>query len=60
MGSGDGATSRKRVQGQASNKRPKSVTDALREEAERGWAQSDRKTAKGRRRTGAKRSGGAR
>jgi hypothetical protein len=33
------------------------VTDALREEAERGWAESDRKAAKGRRRTEARRAG---
>jgi hypothetical protein len=35
----------------------KSVTNALREEAERDWAESDRKTAKGlrRRQAGAKR-----
>jgi hypothetical protein len=40
----------------------KSVSDALREEAERGWAESDRKTAKGRRRRHArsKRHGEAR
>ena len=32
-----------------------SVTDALREEAERGWADADRKVAKGVRRAKAKR-----
>ena len=32
----------------------KSPTDALREEAERGWAESDRKAAQGQRRTQAR------
>ena len=31
-------------------RRRKAAVDALREEAERGWARSDRKAAKGRRR----------
>jgi hypothetical protein len=37
-----------------------SVTDALREEAERGWADADRKVATGRRRASAKRRAAAR
>lgn len=55
MGSRDGGTPPKKTQRRGSKSGPESLTDALRKEAERGWAAADRKTTKGRRRRGATR-----
>jgi hypothetical protein len=55
MESPDGRTSGKAGGRAGAAKRVGSVTDALREEAERGWAAEDRKVAKAVRRDAAKR-----
>ena len=55
MRSQDGRNSGKRDQRMGSARRPGTVTDALRQEAERGWAAADRKAERRRRRRDVKR-----
>jgi len=55
MKAGNGGASPRKPRRRGNTRRPGSATDALREEAERGWADADRKVAKGKRRAEAKR-----